>query len=163
MIKTYYKDLQTMSLTCHPTETRTTVIRDALPEDAPWISALMEELGYPMGMIQVMENLASFSRDPGKNVLVAQEDQRVIGVIAMTTESIFHLVHPVARIVSMCVAGDCRERGIGKALIRSAMEKAGEDGCIEVELTSNIKRKEAHAFYTRMGFDSTHRYFVSNL
>ena len=46
-----------------------------------------------------------------------------------------------------------RGKGIGKKLMRMAVEYGKANGCYKVVLLSGIKRKEAHAFYQKCGFD----------
>jgi len=46
-----------------------------------------------------------------------------------------------------------RRKGIGKKLIETALAYAKENNCYKILLQSNNKRKEAHKFYTRCGFN----------
>ena len=45
-----------------------------------------------------------------------------------------------------------RSRGYGKALIDWLKREARDNGCVAVELISNVRRKDAHRFYFREGF-----------
>ena len=46
-----------------------------------------------------------------------------------------------------------RKKGIGKQIICSALEFAKIKNCYKVVLLSNSKRREAHIFYEKLGFD----------
>jgi GNAT superfamily N-acetyltransferase len=46
-----------------------------------------------------------------------------------------------------------RRKGIGKTLIKMAVEHAEANNCYKVVLLSSVKRKEAHLFYKECGFD----------
>jgi GNAT superfamily N-acetyltransferase len=46
-----------------------------------------------------------------------------------------------------------RRKGIGKTLIKMAVEYAKENNCYKVVLLSAVRRKEAHSFYASCGFD----------
>lgn len=46
-----------------------------------------------------------------------------------------------------------RRKGIGKKLMEIAIEYAKENNCYKVVLLSSVKRKEAHLFYEKCGFD----------
>ena len=46
-----------------------------------------------------------------------------------------------------------RRRGIGKKLIKMAVEYGKENNCYKIVLLSGAKRKEAHLFYEACGFD----------
>jgi GNAT superfamily N-acetyltransferase len=43
-------------------------------------------------------------------------------------------------------------RGIGRALMRGALDIADSAGCYKVQLLSNDGRSDAHAFYASLGF-----------
>jgi GNAT superfamily N-acetyltransferase len=49
-----------------------------------------------------------------------------------------------------------RGGGIGGEMMRWAIERCRERGCVLVQLTSNKKRLDAHRFYERLGFEATH-------
>jgi GNAT superfamily N-acetyltransferase len=42
--------------------------------------------------------------------------------------------------------------GIGRFMMKHAMEQAREAGCYKLVLSSNQKRDRAHAFYESLGF-----------
>jgi GNAT superfamily N-acetyltransferase len=46
-----------------------------------------------------------------------------------------------------------RRKGIGKKLIRMAIEYGKESNCSDIALMSGMHRKEAHEFYKGCGFD----------
>jgi GNAT superfamily N-acetyltransferase len=46
-----------------------------------------------------------------------------------------------------------RRKGIGKKIIKEAIEYAKEQNCFKVLLQSGNKREEAHRFYESIGFD----------
>ena len=47
---------------------------------------------------------------------------------------------------------DCRRQGIGRRLIRHALQTAWDAGCYKVMLLSGAWREEAHRFYEELGF-----------
>ena len=53
------------------------------------------------------------------------------------------------------VAEAARGRGVGALLLREAVALARAEGCAEVELTSGLQRRAAHAFYEKRGFNRT--------
>lgn len=46
-----------------------------------------------------------------------------------------------------------RKKGIGKEIVKKAVEYAKEKNCYKVILQSGIERTEAHKFYESIGFD----------
>jgi GNAT superfamily N-acetyltransferase len=49
-----------------------------------------------------------------------------------------------------------RGRGVGRAMMRFAVDLAREAGARSVQLTSNKARQDAHRFYQRLGFVESH-------
>jgi GNAT superfamily N-acetyltransferase len=56
----------------------------------------------------------------------------------------------------MHVHPDFRSRGIGGQLLAAAMEAARQAGCYRMQLTSNVRRSDAHRFYEQNGFEASH-------
>jgi len=59
---------------------------------------------------------------------------------------------PEALVESVVVRRNAQGQGIGRAMMRHAMQIAEEHGCYKLALTSNQQRQGAHAFYDRLGF-----------
>jgi GNAT superfamily N-acetyltransferase len=66
-------------------------------------------------------------------------------------------------IESMHVHPEFRSKGIGAQLLAAAIEVARQAGCYRVQLTSNLRRPDAHRFYTGHGFDPSHVGFMQVL
>lgn len=62
---------------------------------------------------------------------------------------------PVGRISILAVAETSRGRGIGGLLVEAAAARLKAAGCGLLEVTSNMKRVRAHAFYEKLGFERT--------
>lgn len=58
-----------------------------------------------------------------------------------------------AWIEDVVVDASCRNRGIGRALVKTAVAYAGSIGATRVALTSNPTRTAAHALYLTSGFE----------
>ena len=54
----------------------------------------------------------------------------------------------------------CRGKGIGKALLQEMERMLSEREYDMIDVTSNNKRKEAHAFYQKNGYVQTHQKFT---
>ncbi len=96
----------------------------------------------------------------GGEVLVAELDGRVVGCL---TTSIMHVLQrpkPLGRMSMVVVEEGLRGRGIGAALVRAAEQSFKARGCGLVEVTSNLRRKDAHRFYEQLGYErSSFRFF----
>jgi GNAT superfamily N-acetyltransferase len=55
----------------------------------------------------------------------------------------------------MVVDEALRGGGIGARLVRAAEEALAAQGCHMVEVTSHVRRTEAHRFYERLGYEKT--------
>jgi len=64
---------------------------------------------------------------------------------------------------SIQIAPTHRSRGIGAAMMAYVEEESRQGGAVVAELTSNIKRKDAHRFYDRLGYAQSHLGFKKKL
>jgi predicted N-acetyltransferase YhbS len=138
------------------------LIRFAEPGDAAVIAALFCELGHPASEAEVAARLERFGR-LGEEALVAEIGGEVVGVTALSVMHPLHRPAPVGRMSVLVVSEALRGRGIGKALVAAAEKRLGERGCGMVEVTSNMRRAEAHGFYEGLGYGRTSYRFFKKL
>jgi predicted N-acetyltransferase YhbS len=134
-----------------------TTLRVAVPEDAPRISELLDQLGWSMPPDAVV---AELSASPATQVVVAEYDGDVIGLIAVTTRRQFQRAGNLITIDTLIVDAQNRSRGIGEELVGVAFEAAKRSNAQAIEIVSNLRRVEARRFYERLGFEVTANYFV---
>lgn len=126
-------------------------IREATPGDAGAISALICSLAplllddpadadAPFLRFVSPESVAGYLSDPAYGYHVAEEDGRIVGVVAVRGGT--HLYH-------LFVAERHHGRGLGTRLWAHARAAAGHDGPFTVNASAN-----AVAFYLRLGFQS---------
>ena len=128
------------------------LICEARTDDAPALSLLSAELGYPVADQVLAERIRNLPADHA--VLVADNDGLVIGWIDVGLS--FHLQSGIkAEIGGLVVAASHRSRGIGSQLLRRAEDWAREHQADKVTLRSNIKRADAHRFYLRERYTQT--------
>jgi len=138
-------------------------VRSATPGDAEALVKLLRAgaIGIsdedPGDLAPYRAALAEIGESQGSEILVAEQDHRVIGTCQLITFR--HLQHRggrCAEIESMHVAPDLRGTGIGRLLLEAAVDAARAAGCYRVQLTSNAARADAHRFYERQGFTGSH-------
>jgi ribosomal protein S18 acetylase RimI-like enzyme len=96
------------------------------------------------------EQLAEIASAPGTVLLVARDDDRIVGTLTLL---LYRLpagfrgwIHDVV------VDEDARGRGVGEALTLEALEIATASGAERVDLTTRRHREAAHRLYERLGF-----------
>jgi aminoglycoside 6'-N-acetyltransferase I len=130
-------------------------VRGAVPADAADIARLIGQLGYPMPPQEAADRLAMVMQDGQGSLLVAADYGPVVGVIALHWCPMLQEARPVARITTLVVDEQERGRGIGRILLKAGAQAARQAGCDVLELTSGLRRKEAHEFYRAQGFVDT--------
>jgi (aminoalkyl)phosphonate N-acetyltransferase len=93
-----------------------------------------------------------------KNItyLIAELDNRVVGMASCHVQLLLHHSAPVAEIQEMYVEAELRSQGIGQRLIEEILVFARKRGADYLEVTSNETRAATHRFYKREGFQKTH-------
>ena len=138
------------------------VIRDAKPADARRLVELIRYLGHEIDEKSVRRNLSALKK-AGETPLVATLGKQVVGLCGVHRSTMIHRDTPIGRISPLVVAEEAQGHGIGRMLVDAAEEWCRKRGCKLVEVTSNDRRAEAHAFYRHMGFERTSIRFVKQL
>jgi len=96
-------------------------------------------------------------QDKNNELIVAEKDGEIVGILQITfTPSISLQGGKRATIESVRVDEKYRGQGFGKELMNWAIERAREENCFAVQLTTNADRKDAHRFYEDLGFKGSH-------
>lgn len=129
-------------------------IRELTAADIPQLLPLLDELGYPVDIATLSKRFTSFS-DQGEKALVAERDGKIIGLLTLHITPVLHRAGSVGRVTSLVVEKAAHGQGVGRALMDAAEQRLWGAGCVLIEVTSNKKRKEAHAFYEKLGYEQT--------
>lgn len=81
---------------------------------------------------------------------VAESGERVVGMVTLCV--FWTLTGPKAYLDHLVVVSDWRRRGIGRALMRHAIEQARAAGASRIDLTANETKEAGHALYKSLGF-----------
>ncbi len=138
-------------------------IRPAQLDDSAAISGLLAELGYPQAPWFVRGKILALRDSRDDVVIVAELGGRPAGAAHMHVAEMFHEHGRFARVMALVVAGDCRRRGVGRALLAFLEETARRMGCAKIEVTSGIRRRDAHAFYQQLGYAEAPKRFLKVL
>ena len=145
-------------------------IRRTTAADLPAVVAMLADdpLGAqresPDDLGPYLAALERLDADPNQHVVVAVRDSRVVGTLQLT------IVPGLSRrgatrsiIEGVRIHADERGSGLGTQLIEWAIDESRREGCQLVQLTSDKTRTDAHRFYERLGFSSSHTGFKLQL
>jgi N-acetylglutamate synthase-like GNAT family acetyltransferase len=138
-------------------------IRDARPEDAEALAALIGQLGYPTTAEAVARRVAQLEASEADSIVVAEADGEVVGLASLHTSLSVEYDEPAAKLSAIVVDESHRRCGIGEALVAAMEAEARERGCCLLFLTTAARRADAHDFYRRLGFEETGLRFAKPL
>jgi GNAT superfamily N-acetyltransferase len=102
----------------------------------------------------VQRRLCQLRQDEEHAVYVAEQPNgRVVGWVHVHIRELV-VTDRQAEIGGLVVDEEYRNRGVGRLLMERVEQWAREKECETVQLRSNVVRKNAHAFYERIGYDN---------
>ncbi|MBA3692293.1 MAG: GNAT family N-acetyltransferase [Acidobacteria bacterium] len=108
----------------------------------------------PESYVKAFEEI---NADKNNELIVAEKDGKIVGTLQITfTPSISFQGGKRATVESVRVDDKYRGQGFGKELMKWAINRAREENCVAMQLTTNSDRKDAHRFYEDLGFKGTH-------
>ncbi|QXH48724.1 GNAT family N-acetyltransferase [Pseudomonas xanthosomatis] len=132
-----------------------TTLRRATPADADTIAALVAEAYSPY--------IPRIGRKPGpmlddygqvvgdELVFVAQQDERIVGVLVLRLEGRELLL------VNVAVLPACKGQGVGRLLMDACEAQARAAGSEAIRLYTHERMIENIAIYQKLGYCETHR------
>lgn len=139
-----------------------TEVRTAVPEEYDAVGQLTASVyvaeGYADegGYATVLRDVAA--RAEQATVLVALQDRRVVGAVAVATAGgpFAEQAKPGEAVVRMLASDPAvRGTGVGTALMQGCLEEAARAGCRVVRLSTQASMTAAHRIYERLGFTRT--------
>jgi GNAT superfamily N-acetyltransferase len=139
--------------------------RQATREDLPEIVRMLAddflgatreryETPLPESYIKAFEEIKA---DKNNELIIAETGGEIAGTLQITfTPSISFQGGKRAAVESVRVEEKYRGRGIGRELMKWAINRAREENCLMIQLTTNAERKDAHRFYENLGFKGSH-------
>lgn len=123
------------------------------------VAALLEELGgrRPVRAELEAEVAALLADERVGELLVAEEDGAIVGVLAASWQRAIHVPGPYATIQDLWVEREWRSRGIGAELVAALAARARERGVARLEV--GLPREDfpaleqTEAFYRGAGFE----------
>ena len=135
-------------------------VREATPEDAPAIAALLRALMvyYEIALLpneRLIRIVEHVMRLPLAWYLVAEVDGEVVGALQLNERYSTWSGAPFGYVEDFCVAEGWRSRGVGAALLAHAEGWGRRLGWSRVALDVLATNGDAVRFYERQGFENT--------
>jgi GNAT superfamily N-acetyltransferase len=132
-------------------------IRPAKAEDLPCLLALYRLLdvgrGEPMRLEDAQEHFVALMNDPRHTIYVAHLDDRVVGTFALIfIGGLPHGARDSCIVEDVVVSQELQGQGVGRFMMRFAMNECAQRSCYKMVLSSHLVRAEAHRFYEGLGF-----------
>ena len=135
------------------------LLREAKPGDAEQLVALFTLLDHRIDAKAVARNIKALAT-AGEPALVLARGKDILGMCGISRTVTPHRETPVGRITVLVVAEQARGKGFGRMLVEEAERRLAALGCGLIEVTSNDRLREAHAFYRHMGYERTSMRFA---
>ncbi len=93
------------------------------------------------------------SANPHYKIYIALAEQQIVGTFALLIiPSLMHQDKSLAIVEDVMVSPKAQGKGVGKLMMRAALQLAESMDCYKLALSSNSKRDKAHSFYRTQGF-----------
>ena len=137
-------------------------IRKAVKSDAAAVKCLLEELENREFDQACFDRIyAEYLHVPLTLMQVAVHgEDEIVGFISCKGQSLLHHEGLVFEVQEMVVTSAHQGKGIGRKMVDEICEEVKYLGAKSLEVTSNKRRKEAHAFYQSVGFKNSHEKFT---
>jgi Acetyltransferase (GNAT) family len=90
-------------------------IRRLAATDTAKAVPLLADLGYPTTPAEFAERLAAVGANSSDEILVAEEDGNILGLVAVHSFEMLHRPGRLGRVTALVVAASARRRGVGTA------------------------------------------------
>ena len=120
------------------------------------LGAMRETAGHEFDACYVSA-FEAIEADINNELIVAEQAGSVVGTLQITyIPNLTHMGAMRATIEGVRVSSSLRSLGMGTCMLRWAIERCRDHGCRLVQLTSDLTREDAIAFYGGLGFKHTH-------
>lgn len=133
------------------------IIRKATENDLPEILNLYSQPDMDYGKVLQIEDAEKIFNKmktyPDYYIYVAETKNEIVGTFALAVmDNLAHMGSKSGLIEDVVVSQKHQGNGIGKQMMKYAIELCKEKSCYKVCLSSNLKRTNAHKFYEAIGF-----------
>lgn len=138
-------------------------IRKAEAKDWSQIALLLTQLDYPNTEEFIKDKIETLLKDENEELLVYEENQKVIALISIHFIPQLAVKGDFARISYFAVDSSVRSKGVGGEIEEYCTELALKRNCDRIEVHCHSRREDAHRFYIRQGYSECPKYFIKML
>ncbi|MGE0560832.1 MAG: GNAT family N-acetyltransferase [Flavobacteriales bacterium] len=124
-------------------------IREITPNDIASIVSLSDELGYKINEMEVTTLISAIIQDDKQWAFVAVKNNTIVGFVhafyalRLTTPAFIE-------IAGLVVSSKERSQGIGQQLVEFIEQNIAKN--LKIRIRCNSTRKDAHRFYSNLGY-----------
>lgn len=135
-------------------------IRKANKKDLNEILSLLYQLQRPRPKtssksLAFRKRIYQYFTEKDKKIIIAEQNSKIVGMISMMLLPRLNHSKLELYIPELVVLENHRGLGIGKSLMEFCVKIAKKKKCFRIRLESGNKRKEAHQFYKKIGFEQS--------
>ncbi len=132
---------------------------DATTEDTDAILALIYQLEHDIPRDTLLNNLKKYTQEKDCRFFVAKENEKVIAFAELHFLHFIYEARKRARLAAFCVDEQHRNKKVGEKFLQFIEELCHANDVYRIELTSNVKRADAHRFYEQHGYTFSSKAF----
>jgi GNAT superfamily N-acetyltransferase len=130
------------------------LVRPAQLADAEGLAEVLSVLGHAASADEMRARL--WASPPWRAVFVAELDLEIAGVAVVELSHPLHRPDREAALTALATLRDFRHRGVGRALVSTAVAWARREHCFRLHVRAGALSDDAHGFFKAIGFEETH-------
>ena len=127
------------------------LVRELTQSDVEAIMPLMIQLGYEVNIDELQRRFTQLTDTAGHHVFGAENEGELVGFCHVFARPALEKP-PEAIVQALVVTASQRSSGIGGRLMEAVEDWSYRQGYRSVALYSQVERKDAHAFYSGLGY-----------
>jgi ribosomal protein S18 acetylase RimI-like enzyme len=143
-------------------------IREAISDDLPALGKLFDEYRQFYHLPTEVEKATAYLKArllAGESVVLIAADEAggLLGFTQLYPTWCSLLAGPVYVLYDLYVAPQARRRGVGRALLKAAVERGRRDRKLRMTLSTAKTNTEAQSVYESLGWERDNEFYVYNL
>ncbi len=132
-------------------------LREAKVADVPRLLELYKQLEITpepeVALAAAQAHFLDMATNPRHRYYVAESDGRIVGTMSMLfMPGLSHSARESCVVEDVVVSPEVQGMGIGRQMMRFAMQASAARHCYKLVLSSHLMRDLAHLFYENLGF-----------